>query len=335
MTPVWFLPCLFAATPNAPLATAEDLVAQVRYADAEKPLAAARAVPENPRETLLRILELQGVVAATLNNPQKARGYFQQMLSLDPERKLPEGLPPRVRTPFYEAKGMVAEAPPMQFTGSVQKGADGVQLEAHLSADPMALAKKARFHFREVGGAWVVHDAALAAGVATHAPGPGRFEWWLELLGEADATLFSAGSEARPFVDGTAAAAPAVAVTTPAPAPAATSGGSRTGPLFWTCVAGAGATLVGGLVAGVLSRGALGSLESAAKDSNGVVTGMTQRQADSIRSAAKTEAIAANVLFGAAGVLAATGVVVFLTSSPSGSVAVVPAPNGLGLAGTF
>ena len=98
MTPVWFFVCIAGATPNAPLATAEDLVANVRYADAEKPLTAARAVPDNSRETLLRILELQGVVAATLNNPQKARAYFQQLLSLDPERKLPEGQPPRVRT---------------------------------------------------------------------------------------------------------------------------------------------------------------------------------------------------------------------------------------------
>src|SRR5690349_8899069 len=109
MTPVWlfaFALSVTAATPNPQLAIAEDHLAQVRYAEAEKALVLARAIPNNPRVTLLRILELQGIVAATLGNAPKAKTFFQAMLSLDPERKLPEGLPPRVRTPFYEAKGM-------------------------------------------------------------------------------------------------------------------------------------------------------------------------------------------------------------------------------------
>lgn len=339
MTPVWFFVCIAGATPNAPLATAEDLVANVRYADAEKPLAQARAVPDNGRDTLLRILELQGVVAATLNNPQKARAFFQQLLTLDPERKLPEGQPPRVRTPFYEAKGMVSEGAPMQFTGSVKTTADGVQLEGHLSADPQSLAKKTRFHFREAGsgGAWVVKESPLVNGVAAHAPGRGRYEWFVELLGDADAQLFLVGSEAKPFVDGptqTVAQAAPSDVTKPAPAPAA-SGGSRTGPLFWTCVAGTGAAAIGGAVAGVLSKGGFDSIGNATKDARGVVTGMTQKQADQVRATAKTEALAANVLFGVAGAFAATGLVVFLVSGPSSSAAIVPAPNGLAVAGSF
>lgn len=333
MTPVCFSLCLLAATPSAPLATAEDLVSNLRYADAEKALATARAAPGNTRENLLRILELQGVVAATLGNAPRARGFFQTLLTLDPERKLAGDLPPRVRTPFYEAKGMVSEAKPMLLGAD----ADGVRL----SADPMSLAKKARFHVREGAGDWTKRDVPLANGVAAHGLGPGNHEWWAELLGDADAVLFSAGSAAAPFVHG-AAAAPTVATVEPSvvapPPPPPTvkaSGGSRTGPLFWACVAGAGATAIGGTIAGVLSRSANSSVDNAAKDGNGVVTGLTQKQADALRSGAKTQAIAANVLFGAAGVLAATGVVVFLVSGPSGSVAVSPAAGGVTVHGSF
>lgn len=340
MTPVWISLCLLSATPSGPLATAEDLVSNLRYADAEKALVAARAQPEHPREALLRILELQGIVAATLNNGPKAKAFFQQLLALDPEHKLPGDQPPRVRTPFYEAKGMASEAKPMELVAEAQQTADGARLEAGLTADPLSLGKKARFHVREVGGAWTVKDVPLTAGRAAHLLGPGKWEWWVAILGDADATLFSRGGDDKPFTAGTGAGS-AVAGTatppglTPPPTTVKSSGGSRTGPLFWACVAGAGATAIGGTIAGVLSRSANGSVENAAKDGNGVVTGITQKQADALRSAAKTQAIAANVLFGAAGVLAATGVVVFLVSTPSGSVAVSPAAGGVTVSGSF
>src|SRR4051812_39554965 len=120
MTPVLIMVLVAGATAgtNPQLNAAEEAVAQVRYADAEKLLEKARAVPDNTRETLLRILELQGIVAATLGAAPKARTYFQTLITLDPERKLPEGQPPRVKTPFYEAKGMVSEAPPMTLACS-------------------------------------------------------------------------------------------------------------------------------------------------------------------------------------------------------------------------
>ncbi len=346
MTPVWlfaFALSVTAATPNAQLAAAEDHVAQVRYTEAEKALGLARAVPNNPRPTLLRILELQGIVAATLGNAPKARTFFQSMLSLDPERKLPDGLPPRVRTPFYEAKGMTAEAAAMIFTAVPEAAPDALTLRAKLSADPSTLARKVRFHLKDEAGAWKITDKPFASGAATLTVGPGRFAWFAELLGEQDATLFSVGSEEKPQADGSArVASVAPVVVTPPPSDVPMVGApqrpsSRVNPAAWVCFAGAGATAIGGVVAGVLSRGANSRVDNATKDSEGFVSGMTQREAANLRSQAKTEAIAANVLFGAAVALAGTGTAIWVFSSSSGSssVAFVPSPGGIVAVGAF
>lgn len=340
MTPVCFLVFVAAATPNTQLLAAEDLVAQVRYADAEKALTQARAQPGNARETLLRILELQGIVAGTLGQAPRASKFFQQLLALQPDRRLAEGLPPRVRTPYYEAKGIASEVAPMLFTASADM--EGPVLRAKLSADPATLARKARFHVREVGGAWKVTDKPIASGAAALSPGSGRFEWWVELLGEHDATLFSAGSDDKPFVDGVAAAKPvpvpvAVAVAPSSDVPvaiAAPASSPGVHPAVWVCAAGAGAAAVGGVVAGVLSRGNAGKVENPQKDAAGLVTGMTQREAAGLRDQARTQAIAANVLFGSAVALAGTGLAIFLFSGPS-KVAVIPGPGGVVFAGAL
>jgi hypothetical protein len=335
MTPVWLFALIVTGAPNPHLTAAEDHVAQVRYSEAEKSLGIARAQPKNPRETLLRILELQGIVAATLNQAPKARGYFQHMLSLDPERKLPEGLPPRVRTPFYEAKGMVSEATPMVFTATPESTPEGLVLQAKLSADPMTLARKVRFHLKPQNGSWAVTDKPLTAGAASLTAGPGRFEWWAELLGEQDATLFTAGSEGKPFADGASLEPVAVAPPTDVPVivtPQASS--SRVHPAAWVCFAGAGATAIGGVVAGVMSRGNNGRVDNAPKDADGFVTGLTQRQAAGLREQARTQAVAANVLFGAAAALAGTGAVIWIFSG-SDKVALVPGPGGVVVVGAL
>ena len=338
MTLVWIIAGLTAATPAPQLAVAEDLVAQVRYADAEKALVIARAQPDNSRETLLRILELQGIVAATLGQPPKARTFFQMMLLLDPSHKLPEGQPPRVKTPFYEAKGMASEGSQMTFTTSSDSGPDGSHFHAQLSADPLSLAKKVRFHQREDAGGWSDQVAPLTAGTASVVGGLGHLEWWAELLGDQDATLLIAGSPEKPFVDGVSRATVALPVAaTPevvAPPPPARSSPSRVTPPVIALFGGAVAATAGGVIVGVLSRGALSQVDGAMTDGNGVVTGITQRQAASLRDTAKTDAIVANVCFGAAIALAGAGTAVFFLSGPS-QVAVAPSPNGVVFVGQF
>lgn len=321
MTPVWLFALVVAASPNPPLTAAEDSVAQVRYAEAEKQLAVARALPNNTRDTLLRIIELQGIVAATLGQGPRARTHFQQLLSLDPGRKLPDGLPPRVRTPFYEAKGMAAEAKQMGFTAT----ADGAQLVAKLSADPMTLARKVRFHVKPQGAEWAVTDKPIAAGSAMLPVMAPTYQWFAELLGEQDAILF----ETAPLSVGAVAEPVAVAPVIAQPAPGARN------PAAFVLLGMSGASAIGGVVSGVLSRSNVDRVNNATRDSNGVVTGLTQRQAEGFKADARTQAIAANVLFATAAVLAATGVVVWVVSGRSAKVAVIPGPGGAALAGEF
>src|SRR5438034_203124 len=114
---------LLAANPQ--LEKAEQLVSSVRYADAARALAAAWVEPGNSRAEVLRILELQGIAAGTLSHPAEAQQFFRRLLSLDPEHKLPSGLPPRVKTPFFEAKGAIGEAGPLRF----EPRAPAVQLD--------------------------------------------------------------------------------------------------------------------------------------------------------------------------------------------------------------
>ncbi len=328
---------LAAAPVTTPqLAAAEDLISQVRYADAEKALAAARAQPSNPREVLLRILELQGIVAATLNQAPKARGLFLTLLTLDPPHKLPEGQPPRVKTPFYEAKGMASEGAQMLLTTSSDSGPDGAHFHAQLSADPLAIAKKVRFHQREAGEtAWVDQIAPLEAGTASVVGGPGRLEWWVELLGEQDATLLTAGSALKPFADGVARAKVASAPPEVVAPPPERASNFHVSPAAVGLLAGAAAVTVGGVVAGVLSKGAASQVDGAVTDGNGVVTGLTQRQAASLKDAAKTDAIVANVCFGVAIALAGTGVAVLVLQRNGSDVALAPGPNGVALVGHF
>ncbi len=323
MTPVWIFALVVTAAPNPPLTSAEDLVAQIRYADAEKQLAIARSLPNNTRDTLLRIIELQGIVAATLGQAPRARTYFQQLLSLDPGRKLQDGLPPRVRTPFYEAKGM--EASQMGFTAEVEP----TQLRAKLSSDPMTLARKVRFHIRPQGAEWGVTDEPIAAGFAVAPVTVTAYQWFAELLGEQDAILFNVGTEAAARSEGVGAAAAFTPIVT-GPSPAARRG---VNPAAFVLIGAGGAAAIGGVVAGVLSRGNLDRLNSAARDSNGYVTGLTQRQGEGLKADARTQAIAANVLFGTAVVLVATGAVVWLVSGRSAKVAVLPGPAGVAIAG--
>jgi hypothetical protein len=325
---------VLAASPNSSLTKAEELVSSVRYADAEQALAAAWATPNNPRETVIRILELRGIVNAVLGTP-KATEYFRRLLTIDPGHKLADGQPPRVRTPFYEAKGQVSEAAEMKLTGSGAVDGAIVKLTAQLTADPMKLARKVRFHVRSGGAEWKNFDVALSGLTAALTAGSGKVEWWLELLGEHDGALLKFASAEQPSVTETAVAA-AVAhepdVVRPAPAPRAEASRSLLLPGIFV---GAGVAAAGaGIALGLMSRGSYAQIENAPRDASGTTTTLTQAEAGRLRASGQTQALVANVLFGTAGALAAAGVLTFVLEGPS-KVAVTPSPSGLVLAGEF
>jgi hypothetical protein len=92
-----------------------------------------------------------------------------------------------------------------------------------------------------------------------------------------------------------------------------------------------------GALLGVLANVARTSYAQAAKNGAGAVVGMTQREAAALELTAQRDALVANVLFVAGGVLAATGVtfiVVERVRAPA-SLALTVGPAGLGLHGRF
>ncbi len=107
-------------TPNPELPRARQSLEELRYAEASTALEAARARPGNDRGTLLQILELQGVVAATLRQQDKARTAFQTLLSLAPAHQLVGDYSPRVMTPFFEARAWVDEVGALRWRQSPQ-----------------------------------------------------------------------------------------------------------------------------------------------------------------------------------------------------------------------
>jgi hypothetical protein len=329
------------AAENEDLARAEQLMDALRYSDAAKALDAARAQPGLDRPTLLRILELQGIVAASMGRVDQARSAFRLLVSLDPERSLKGKFSPKVTAPFYEAKGWVVEngglrfeaAPPLLGQGTV----DAVVVR--VPADPMKAGDKVRFHLREGGGEPRVVEAKLEGGAARAETRGNPVAWWAELLGDRAEVLALIGSEEAPL---TAQAEGGAAVTTTSPTgtPQVTQAGRgsdkpllRT--LSYVALGGGVVALGAGGVFGIQSSVARGQLASAERDSLGRVTGMTQRQAVELDQRARDNAVLANVLFGAGGALAVAGGVLWLSSAEAPVAVVLPTGNGFAISGVL
>lgn len=198
---------------NPALQRAERAIEALDFAVAARELEGAWRQEHNPRDTVLRILELRGVVAASLGQPDKARRHFEQLLALDGSRVLPGDVSPRILTPFYEARSRALEqgAVELRPERAPQGSGEATNELAVRVVDPTRLGATVRFHWRADGGPWLEALVPVRrARAATQASGS-RIEWWAELLGPAQCQLLLAASEDIPFRRGagTPTAAPA------------------------------------------------------------------------------------------------------------------------------
>jgi hypothetical protein len=347
---------------NPELDKATKLVADLQYSEARAALDAAIKRSGNDRETLLRILELQGIVYATLNDATKAGKSFQTLMVLDPDHKLTGDFPPRVMTPFYEARGRASELGKLDVKalpaaiGNKRVG----QLAIEISTDPLKMAKKVKFHVKADNAAWAELPGDLAGKVASVAVDGARVEWWADVIGEREAVIAQVGSDEKPRVDlGTAPAAVSdkpvaskiekkkLEPNEPPPPPREEErervekhggggiSGMRIGGIV-IAVLGAGA-IGTGAVFGVMAQGQVNQINNAGKNAQMQVIEITQAKAYEIAAQEKSNAIIANTLFGIGGGLAALGVILFIVApSDSGASAMLmPAGSGLVLSGTF
>lgn len=337
---VALLPVAALAAPNPKLAEAKKFLEDLELEKAARALAAAESQPGNDRAQTLEILTLQGIVFGTMNKDAKVRDAFRKLLILDPDAKLTGDQPPRVRTPFYEAKEWVAQNEPLQFEAVAGPLGKGTELVVTVRRDTLRLVKKVRF----LVGAEAPQEAVVensAARAFVEAP---VTSWRVELLGAKDAVLLEKGPLTT---TGTPVApkpeAPQVAPTPEPPppgavqAPAAATAPNGMRPVSFG-LGGAAIVAAGvGIALGVSSSSTRQSLSQLMPNERGLIEGLSQRQALAQEAMANQQAVIANVLFVSAAVLAGTGVVLFLLGAPveRSAVSVSVSPAGVFVTGAF
>lgn len=323
-----------AAAPSPRLVEARKLIDDLEMESALKALDAADKSEGNDRATVLEIWTLQGIAFGTLGKEAKTRDSFRKLLVLDPSATIPQDLPPRVRTPFFEAREWAATNGPIGFTAGVNLEGGVVQsVKVTVDKDVLRLARTARFHL-ELEGKQSTLDVPITAGKAEAPVQKEGVSWWAEVLSDRKGVLFTVASAEQPRRDGQVGA-PVAAAPLQLERPVPVSGGWRRPTGF--VLVGAGAVAAGiGIVLGVQSSAARARLTDAARDAQGRVTGITQAEAGPLEASANTQATVANVLFGVGGALGAAGVVlVILGPSEQPALALSPAPAGVLVSGHF
>ncbi|MDX2013579.1 MAG: hypothetical protein SFW67_25525 [Myxococcaceae bacterium] len=333
------------AAPNPKIAEAKQHLDDLELEKAAKALAAAEAQPGNDRAQTLEILTLQGIVFGTMNKEAKVRDAFRKLLILAPDFTLTGDQPPRVRTPFYEAKEWVAANEPLQVEATSGALSRGVELAVTVRRDTLRLVKRVRFLVGETGPREVAVENSAAKLIIEAPVG----SWRVELLGARDAVLLQQGPFDEPGGSTSAAAtkpapvppqppAEAVAPSTSAAAVEARSSPPPNGwmrPTAWALVGVAVVASLVGLGLGVDANTTRQRLTGLIPNEAGLIVGLTQRDALAQEAAARGQAIAANGLFIGAGVLAAAGVVLFILGAPEERVSVGFSPNGVLVQGSF
>ncbi len=329
---IWASPAPAAAPPK--LIEARKLIDDLEMELALKALDGADKTEGNDRATVLEILQLQGIAFGTLGKEAKTRDSFRKLLVLDPSATLPKDLPPRVRTPFFEAREWAASNGPITVTGGVNLEGGLVQaVKVLVDKDLLRLARTVRFHL-DLEGTKSTVDAPIASGKAEAPVQKQGVTWWAEVLSDRKGVLFTVGTEDKPRKDGEVRA-PVASAPLQVDSSGPVSGGWRRPTGF--VLLGAGAVAAGiGVVLGVQSGAARSRLTGATRDDQGRVTGITQAEAGPLEAGANTQAAVANVLFGVGGALGAAGVVlVIMGPSDQPTVALSPAPGGVFVSGHF
>ena len=271
-----------------------------------------------------------------MSKEAKTRDSFRKLLMLSPDATLPNDLPPRVRTPFFEAKEWVGANGPLTVTGAANVSEGQVKsVNLVVEKDVLRLARTARFYLRAIDGSKQTLDVPFSGGKAEATVGKAGLSWWAEVLSDRKGVLLMVASASAPRQDGqlapVAQGSEPLEIETGAPV----SGGWRRPTGF--VLLGAGAVAAGiGVGLGVSSAGARARLTNATQDDQGRVTSITQAEAGPLEASANTQATIANVLFGVGGALGAAGLVlVILGPASEPTVALSPAPGGLLVTGSF
>lgn len=326
------LPAVAFAAPNPKIAEARELFEDLDFEKAARTLAGAEVVSGNDRAQVLELLELQGLVYGTWNKEAKARDAFRELLTLNPDFKLGGEHPPRVRTPFYEAKGWVVDNAPLQVEPTAETGEKVTALVVTVKKDLLRLVKGVRFVVDE-GAERGPRDVALTEGTARLGVDSGRVVWRVELIGQHESTLLELG----PFTHQTGAAVAKSEPEPPAPeVKDRPSSGGWMKPTGYVLVGVGAAGVVVGAIFGVMSSDGRSRVTNAATSPAGLITSITQRDAATVEAQARQQALIANVALGVGGAFAAAGALLFFLSPSSAEpVSLLVGPSGFSVAGAW
>jgi hypothetical protein len=257
----WLLAALACGVVVATLTTAELASAQGSGAlaraeqayldvDFDGTLSAAQEALREGGHTpaqLVRIYELLGVSSAAVGESERARDFFVRMLAIDMSADLDDTVPPRLRAPFLEARGIVTSRP--ERLGA-EVGLARVQSALHVAlTDPFQLGRTLRVHARLEGTLeFATREEAAQPVMFARLDGAAtadRVEYWVELVDPFGNQILVLGTEFEPRVVGRVATAP------PGGGGGGGGGGDITSePWFWIVV---GVVVVGGgVTAGVI-----------------------------------------------------------------------------------
>lgn len=206
---------LVLAPATAEAQTASELLDQAEQAYSNVDFEATRAAATQAIDAgglsptqLVHAYQLVGVSDAALGDNPAAREAFVMMVSIDPDVRLDDTVPPRLRAPFLEARGTVSSR--ARLGAEVQLARAYGSLRIALS-DPRELVTQVRLHYRVEGQVEFTTsehepDEEIMAR-ATGAASADRMEYWLECLDEHGNQLLVLGTEYEPRVVGRTAAA--------------------------------------------------------------------------------------------------------------------------------
>lgn len=205
------LAMMLALAAAAPALAQDDALARAEAAYLEvdfdathrHALAALRAGGSTPAQ-LVRIYQLLGIAASALGREDEARDHFVRMLGLDRDAELDASVPPRLRDPFLEARGVWAAR-----TGrlGIQVGLDRARSSLRIElSDPSATARRVLVHSRLEGETQFVTQDAEARGAidipVQGAAAADRVEYYVEVLDEHRNVMLAEGSAFEPRVVG-------------------------------------------------------------------------------------------------------------------------------------
>lgn len=157
---------------------------------------------------LVHAYQLVGVSSSALGDTTAAREAFVMMVSIDPDVRLDDTVPPRLRAPFLEARGQVSAHSRMSAEVQLARAYGALRIAL---TDPLELVNTVRMHSRVEGTVeftTVEHepdDEIMSR--ASGASSADRMEYWLECLDSHGNQLLLLGTEYEPLVVGRAAAA--------------------------------------------------------------------------------------------------------------------------------